>query len=332
MSLHRRDFITLLGGATVAWPLAARAQQPDRMRRIGVLMGWSDMDPEYRGRLAAFQAELSKLGWTDGQNLRIDVRWTAGDLERARFLAKELVELKPDVILAGSTPATAALQRETRTIPIVFVMVSDPVRSGFVARLPQPGGNLSGFINDEATLGGKFLELLKEAAPRLKRVAAMFNPETSPGNGTYQLDSFEAAARALAIEPVVVRVHNDAEIEDATASLGREGAGLVGITDSFMAVHRATVIAAATRNRVPAIFELSAFAREGGLISYGPNAVDLFRRSAAYVDRIMRGAKPADLPVQVPTAYELILNLKTAKALGLDVPASMQQLADEVIE
>jgi len=330
--MRRRDFITLLGGASSAWPLAVRAQQPSLMRRIGVLMGWSDMDPEYRARLAAFQAELSKLGWTDGQNLRIDVRWTAGDLERARFLAKELVELKPDVILAGTTPATAALQRETRTIPMVFVNVSDPVGSGFVARLPQPGGNLTGFINNEATLGGKFLELLKEAAPRLTRVAAMFNPETSPGNGTYQLDSFLAATRALAIEPVVVRVHNDAEIEDAITSMGHEGAGLVLITDSFMSVHRATIIAAAIRNKAPAIFELAAFAREGGLLSYGVNAVDLFRRSAGYVDRILRGAKPADLPVQVPTAYELIVNLKTAKALGLDVPASMQQLADEVIE
>jgi putative ABC transport system substrate-binding protein len=330
--MKRRDFIGLLGGAAASWPLAARAQQPDRMRRIGVLMGWSDMDPEYRGRLAAFQAELSKLGWTDGQNLRIDVRWTAGDLERARFLAKELVELKPDVILAGSTPATAALQRETRTIPMVFVGVSDPVGSGFVTRLPQPGGNLTGFINNEATLGGKLLGLLKEAAPRLTRVTAMFNPDTSPGNGTYELDSFEAAARALGIEPAVSRVHNDAEIEDAITSMGREGAGLVLITDSFMGVHRATVIASATRNKVPAIFEVSAFAREGGLISYGVNAVDLFRRSAGYVDRILRGAKPADLPVQVPTAYELIVNLKTAKALGLDVPASMQQLADEVIE
>jgi putative ABC transport system substrate-binding protein len=329
--MKRRDFFGLLGGAA-AWPLTARAQQPDRMRRIGVLMGWSDMDPEYRGRLAAFQTELSKLGWTDGQNLRIDVRWTLGDVERARFLAKELVDLKPDVILSGATPPTAELQRETRTIPIVFVNVSDPVGSGFVARLPQPGGNLTGFVNNEPTLGGKFLELLKEAAPRLTRVAAMFNPDTSPGNGRYELDSFLAAARARAIEPVVARVHNDTEIEDAITSMGREGAGLVLITDSFIAVHRATVIAAATRYKVPAIFELEAFARDGGLMSYGVNAADLFRRSAGYVDRILRGAKPADLPVQVPTTYELILNLRTAKTLGLDVPASLQQLADEVIE
>jgi putative tryptophan/tyrosine transport system substrate-binding protein len=330
--MKRREFITLLGGASAALPIAVRAQQGERMRRIGVLMGWSDMDLEYRARLAAFQEALAKSGWVDGQNLRIDVRWTLGDLERTRFLAKELVDLKPDVILSGATPATAALQRETRTIPIVFVIVSDPVGSGFAARLPQPGANLTGFVNTEATLGGKWLELLKEAAPRLKKVAAMFNPETSPGNGTYYMGSFEAAARALAVEPVVARVHNDAEIENAVVSMGRENAGLMVISDSFMSVHRATIIEAATRHKVPAIYELAAFAREGGLIAYGARGIDLFRRSAEYVDRILRGAKPADLPVQLPTAYELILNLRTAKALGLDLPASMQQLADEVIE
>jgi putative ABC transport system substrate-binding protein len=201
-----------------------------------------------------------------------------------------------------------------------------------VAHLPQPGGNLTGFINTEASLGGKWLELLKEAAPRLKRVAAMFNPETSPGSGTYYMDSFQAAAHALAVEPVVIPVHNDAEIEDAITSMGREAAGVVVISDSFMAVHRATFIAAASRNKVPAIFEQPGFVREGGLISYGVDSTDLFQRSAEYVDRILRGAKPADLPVQVPTNFVLAINLKTAKALGIEVPASMQQRADEVIE
>jgi putative ABC transport system substrate-binding protein len=329
--VKRREFITLLGGAA-AWPLAARAQQPERVRRIGVLMGWSDMDLEYRARLAAFQEALARLGWMDGQGLRIDVRWTLGDPKRAQFLAKELVELKPDVILSASTPATAALQHETRTIPIVFVVVSDPVGSGFVARLPQPGGNLTGFINIEAALGSKWLELLKEAASRLKRVAAMFNPETAPGNGTYYMDSFMAAARALAVEPVVARVRSDAEIEAAIALMGREDGGVVVTSDSFMAVHRATIIAAAIRNKVPAIFDNRAFAPEGGLISYGVNTTELFRRSADYVDRVLRGAKPADLPVQTPTKYELAINLKTAKALGLTVPPSMLAVADEVIE
>jgi putative ABC transport system substrate-binding protein len=330
--MRRREFVTLVGGTAATWPLAALAQQNGPMRRIGVLMGWSDTDPEYRARLAVFQQGLAKLGWVDGQNVRIDVRWTFGDVERARFLANELVAFKPDVIMSGATPPTAALQRETRTIPIVFVQVSDPVGSGFVANLPRPGGNLTGFINTEGTLGGKWLELLKEAAPRLTRVVAMFNPETLPGNGAYYLGSFEAAARALAVEPVAARVHSEAEIESAITSIGREGAGLVVISDSYMSVHRATVIAAATRNKVPAIFEVPAFAREGGLIAYGPNYVDIFRRSADYVDRILRGAKPADLPVQVPTIYELRINLRTAKVLDLDVPPSLQQRADEVIE
>jgi putative tryptophan/tyrosine transport system substrate-binding protein len=246
--------------------------------------------------------------------------------------AKELVALQPDLILSPNTATTRSLLQQTRAIPIVFANVSNPVGDGFVASLPRPGGNLTGFTNTEATLGGKWPELLKEAAPRLTRVGIMFNPETAPGSGAYHLGSFEVAARALAVEPVVARVHNDAEIESVIISLGREKAGLAVMTDSYMSIHRATIIAAATRNKVPVISEGLFFAREGGLIAYGPNYLDILRRSADYVDRILRGAKPVDLPVQVPTVYELAINLRTAKALGLDVPPSLQQRADEVIE
>jgi putative ABC transport system substrate-binding protein len=328
--MKRRQFITLLGGAAATWPVMARAQQPGSMRRIGVLMGWSESDPDRSG-IDVFVQGLAQLGWVDGRNVRIEVRWTNGDIERARLLAKDLVQLlQPDVILAGSTPATAALQRETRTIPIVFVIVSDPVGAGFVASLPRPGGNITGFINIEAAMGGKWLELLKEVAPRLRRVAIMFNPDTAPGGGSYFLGPFEAAARSLTVEPAQASVHSDAEIEAAITALGREQAGLVVMTDSFMGIHRGTVISLAARNNVPAIFAVPE--REGGLISYGPNSVDFYHRAAGYVDRILRGAKAGDLPVQLPTKFDLVINLKTAKALGLDVPLSLQQRADEIIE
>jgi putative ABC transport system substrate-binding protein len=251
--MRRREFIRSVGGAAAAWPLIARAQQPDRMRRVGVLMGWSENDPQYPSWIAAFIQALAQLGWSDGRNIRIDVRWIHGEVDRARALAKELVELQPDVILAGTTPATAALQRATRTIPIVFVVVSDPVGAGFVDSLPRPGGNITGFINIEAAMGGKWLELLKEIAPRLRRVAIMFNPDTAPGGGSYFLDSFEAAARSLAVEPMTAHVHSDAEIERVITSLGHEQAGLVLASDSFLAVHRRTIISLAARNNVPAI-------------------------------------------------------------------------------
>jgi putative tryptophan/tyrosine transport system substrate-binding protein len=295
-------------------------------------MGWSESDSEYRSRIDALVQGLAQLGWVDGHNIRVDVRWTNGDVGRAGVLAKEMVELQPDVILAGATPATAALQRATRTIPIVFVVVSDPVGSGFVASLPRPGANITGFINIEAAMGGKWLELLKEVAPGLRRAAIMLNPDTAPGGGSYFLRSFEAAARALAVEPIEAHVHSDAEIEAAMASLGREQGGVVVASDSFMSVHRGTVASLAARHKVPVIFDFSNFPKEGGLMSYGTNNVDLFRRAATYVDRILRGSKPGDLPVEIPTKFDLVINLKTAKALGLDVPASLQQLADEVIE
>jgi putative ABC transport system substrate-binding protein len=281
----------------------------------------------------AFVQGLAQLGWANARNVQIDVRWTGGDIGRMRTFAKELVELQPDVIFAGTTPVTAALQRETRTIPIVFVIVSDPIGSGFVRSLPRPGGNITGFINVEAAMAGKWLEMLKEIAPHIRRAAIMFNPDTAPGGGAYFLGPFEAAAQSLAVEPITARVSSDAEIEAEMASLGREQGGLVIMTDSFMDVHQRTLISLAARNSVPAIgADLPRFAKEGGLLSYGANFPDIFRRASPYVDRILRGANPDDLPVQAPTKYELIINLKTAKALGLDVPPILLARADEVIE
>jgi putative ABC transport system substrate-binding protein len=332
--MRRREFITLVGGAAAAWPHAARAQQPARMRRIGVLMGYDENDLEAKAYVAGFTQALGDLGWTDGRNLRMDIRWAATNFDRMRMFAKELVGLQPDVILSQTTPVTAALQRETPTIPIVFVNVADPVGAGFVAGLPRPGGNLTGFISQEAAMAGKWVELLTEIAPGVKRVAAMFNPDTAPGGGSYYLPSFEAAARSLKVVPIAAPVHSDAEIETVITSLGREpGGGLVVMPDGgFMLVHRAPTILLAARNNVPAVYSPSVFARDGGLLSYGPDFVDIFRRSAAYVDRILRGAKPADLPVQLPTRFEMALNVKTAKALGLAVPPSILLRADEVIE
>jgi putative ABC transport system substrate-binding protein len=261
----------------------------------------------------------------------MDVRWGGDDINRSRALARELVTLQPDIILTGAAPAIAALQPETRTIPIVFVGGGDPVASGIVARLDRPGGNVTGFAAFEATLGGKWLELLSEIAPRLKRVAIMFNPDTSPAS-TY-MPSLEAAARSLNFAPITAPVHSDAEIETAIKALGREpGGGLVVVPDSFTLVHRAPIISAAARNNVPAVYMSSVFSRDGGLLSYGPDLIDTYRRAASYVDRILRGANPGDLPVQFPTKFEMVVNLKTAKALGLTVPQSILLRADEVIE
>jgi putative tryptophan/tyrosine transport system substrate-binding protein len=330
--MRRRDFIAGLGGA-VAWPLAAPAQQADRMRRIGVLMAYGENDPEGKAILVGFTQGLAELGWTDGPNVRMDFRWAAGNVDLMRMLAKELVDLRPEMILAHSTPVTAALQRETRTIPIVFVAVSDPVGAGFVAGLPRPGGNITGFIGQAAEMTGKWVELLTEIAPTIKGVAMMFSPDTAPGGGSYLLPAFEAAARSLKVVPIAAPVQSDAEIEMAITSLSREpGGGLVATGDAFMLRHRAPIILLAARNNVPAVYNRSVYARDGGLFSYGPNQVDIFRRSASYVDRILRCAKPADLPVQLPTKIELVVNLKTAKALGLAVPPSILLRADEVIE
>jgi putative ABC transport system substrate-binding protein len=330
--IGRREFVVGLGSAA-AWPLAARAQQGDRMRRIGVLMAFDETDPEGKARLSGFTQGLSELGWTDNRNLRIDVLWAIDNVDRVRALAKELVALQPDVILGGATPATAALQLETRTIPIVFASVSDPVGSGFVAGLPRPGGNITGFSDIEASMGGKWLQLITEIAPGVRRVAAMFNPNTAPYVRSYYLPSFEAAARSSKVQPITAPVHSDTEIETVITSLGREpGGGLIGMSDGFVTNHRATIILLAARNNVPTVYSNPVWARDGGLLSYGPDRRDIFRRSASYVDRILRGAKAADLPVQLPVKFELVVNLKTAKALGLTVPQSILLSADEVIE
>ena len=302
------------------------------MRRVGVLMGFSESDPEIRAFLAAFVQELARLGWVDGRNARIEQRWTNGDMNRASAFAKELVASPPDVVLTSSTPVTAALHRETRTVPIVFTLVSDPVTAGFVASMRRPGGNITGFTNHEGATGGKWLSLLKQIAPAIKRAGSIFNPETAPAGGNYLLNSFEAAARSLGIEPVTMPVHSDGEIETAIAALGTEQAGLVVMPDAFTVVHIGTVISSTARHNVPAIYEGQQFAKGGGLISYGADFTDIFRRAAGYFDRILGGEKPADLPVQAPTKFEMTINLKTAKALGPTVSPALLATADEVIE
>jgi len=329
--MKRRTFIAGIGSAAT-WPVVARAQQGDRVRRIGVLFGGSDEnDPEGRRRYSAVTQALADLGWAVGRDVQMDLRWAGGDTNRMRTFAQELVGVQPDIILVGGTAATAALQRETRTIPIVFAGAGDPVTSGLVARLDRPGGNVTGFANLEGSMGSKWLELLFEIAPGLKRAAIMFNPDTAPTSSF--MPSLERTARSLKVEPIIKHVHSDVEIEAAIMALGREpGGGLVIHPDVFMVVHRAPIISAAARNRIPAVYDQSGFARDGGLLSYGPDPKDLYRRAATYIDRILRGAKPADLPVQFPTKFEMVLNLKTAKALGLEVPQSILLRADEVIE
>jgi putative ABC transport system substrate-binding protein len=319
-------------GATAVWPLAARAQAAERMRWIGVLMQFDESDPVGKVRLAAFTQDLADLGWIEGRNLRMYVRWGGSDTNRMRALAQELVGLQPDVILAYGTPATAAFQRETQTIPIVFGNVADPVASGIVPRVDRPGGNTTGFAIFEPSLGGKWLELLSEIAPGLKRAAIMFNPDINPVS-VYFMPSFETAARSLKVEAITAPVHDGVEIETAILALGREpGGGLIVTSDAFVIAHRASIILAAARNKVPVVYIASLFARDGGLLSYGPDPAGNFRRAATYVDRILRGAKPGDLPVQFPTKFEMVVNLKTAKALGLAVPPSILVRADEVIE
>jgi putative ABC transport system substrate-binding protein len=330
MLMRRRDFIAGLGSAA-ARPLAARAQQGDRVRRIGVLMVGDESDPVRKPYISALTQALADLGWTDGRNVRIDLRWAGDDPNRIRALAQELVGLQPDIIVTPGTLATAAVQRETPTIPIVVAGVAEPVASGLVPRLDRPGGNVTGFAILEATLGGKWLEVLSEIAPRLKRAAIMFNPDTAPASA--YMPSLEKAARSLKVAPIIAHIHSDVEIETAITALGREpGCGLVVIPDFFTIDHRASIIMAAARNNVPAVYWQSVFARDGGLLSYGVDQVDTWRRAATYVDLILRGAKPGDLPVQFPSKFEMVVNLKTAKALGLIVPPSIPLSADEVIE
>jgi putative tryptophan/tyrosine transport system substrate-binding protein len=302
------------------------------MRRIGVLMGYAESDREGQANVAAFQGGLQKLGWTEGRNIRIDARWAAADADLMQRFAKELVALQPDLIVTQNTPTTALMLQQTRTIPIIFANVSDPVGSGFVAGLPRPGGNVTGFIDMEGSMAGKWLELLKEVAPRVTRVAFLFNPATAPF-AEYYLNHFKAAAASFAVEAIAAPVRDTSELESVVAAQAREpNSGLIVMPEAFMNVHRAEVTSLAAHYHLPAVYPRRFFAELGGLLSYGNDQSDNFRRTATYVDEILKGAKPSELPVQVPVKYELTINLKTAKALGLDVPMSLQQRADEVIE
>jgi putative ABC transport system substrate-binding protein len=326
--MKRREFITLLGGAA-AWPVAARAQQPDRMRRIGVLMNLAADDAEGQARIAAFVQALQRLGWSDGRNVRIDYRWAAGDAGRFRKYAEELLALLPDVILASATPSVQALQQATRTVPIVFAIVADPVGAGFVDSLARPGSNVTGFTPFEYGISGKWLELLKEIAPRVTRVAVLRDLNIGLG----QLGAIQSVAPSLGVELRPVNVRDADEIERSIAAFAQGSNGALIVTASTSAIiHRELITALAARNKLPAVYYTRYWVAGGGLMSYGPDFRDQFRRAAGYVDRILKGEKPADLPVQTPTKYELVINLKTAKALGLDVPPTLLARADEVIE
>ena len=330
--MRRREFVTFLGGGTVAWSLAAHAQQPERVRRIGSLTAFAETDVEIQTWYAAFRKRLDELGWVEGHNIHIDYRWGAGSVERTQVFATELVRLNPEVIVSVTTPATAALQAETHTIPIVFAGVSDPVGSGFVASLARPGGDITGFINLEASLSSKWLELMREIAPHVSRVAFMYNPNTAPFFG-YYLATFRSAAAAFAVEPIEAPIHDAAEVEAAMTMLGREaGAGLIIMSDTAMVLHRGLIVSLADRYRLPTIYPYRFFLIGGGLMSYGVDNADLLRGAASYVNRILRGEKPNELPVQLPTKFELAINLKTAKALGLTIPPTLLAIADEVIE
>jgi putative ABC transport system substrate-binding protein len=327
--MQRREFVTLICGTAVSWPLVTHAQQaPKRMLRVGALIGFAEHDPATQRRIAAFLKRLAELGWTLDRNVAIDFRYGAGDADKNRVFAKELVSLNPDVIFVNSTSATAAVQRETTMIPVVFATVSDPVGSGFVASLARPGGNMTGFVNVEASIAGKWLGLLKEVVPGIKRAGLMYNPATAT-YFEYYLKPFEAAAEAFDVKSISLRVGSVAEIEQAFATRNRDDDGIVLMSDPFLTVNSAFANEKALQFRIPVV---SGISQSGSLISYAPDTVDLFRRSAAYVDRILRGASPADLPVQLPTKFELIINLNTAKALGLTVPQTLLAEADEVIE
>ena len=332
--MRRREFITLLGGTAAAWPLTARAQQGERVRHLAAMMGGRNADTDAEGRawFAAFRQGLQELGWIEGRNFRADYRWPAGEPDRMRLIAKEFVNLKPDVLFAGSTPAVLALLQETRAIPIVFTNLSDPVGTGVVTSYARPGGNATGFTAYEYSLAGKWLEMLKEVAPTARRVAFLFNPETAPYAHHY-LSFIQAAAPAFGVTANAASVRNVAEMETAVAAQAREpGGALVVLPDGFSLNNRAPLIALAAHHRLPAIYSFRIHAVEGGLLSYGPATTDLYRRAASYVDRVLKGEHPADLPVQAPVKYELVINVRTATALGLEVPPTLLARADEVIE
>ena len=329
--IRRRAFITLLSGAAASWPLAARAQQPDRMRRIGVLMNLAADDPAAPTRVAAFAQGLQELGWTIGRNVRIDYRWGAGVADLYRRYGAELVALASDLILASGVPAVSAVQQASRTMPVVFVDTTDPVAAGFVGSLARPGGYATGFTQFEFGMSGKWLALLKEMAPGVARAAVIRNPMTPAGSG--QLGAIQAVAPSFRVEISPIDVRDTSEIEHAIAAFAREpNGGLIVLSTSLAVANRKQIIALAARHRLPAVYPFRIYVNAGGLVSYGPDQIDPYRRAASYVDRILKGEKPADLPVQTPTKYELVINLKTAKTLGLDVPPTLLARADEVIE
>ena len=329
--MQRREFITLIGGAAATWPLAARAQQAERTRQIGVLMtSFAEADPEGQARIAAFLTTFRNSGWVDGRNCRIVIRWAAGDLERMRGFANELIALRPDVVVVMATPALMAMQRITRTVPIVFVQISDPVGGGFVPNMARPGGNMTGFANFEAAMGGKWLELLKEVAPHVTRVAVLI-AGTAVNHELWK--SAQTAAASVGVNLIAAEIHDSSGVEPAiVAFAAKETGGLIVLPDPIFNTLRDSIVEWAARHRLPAIYPFPFYARAGGLLSYGIDQIDQFRGAAGYVDRILKGEKPADLPVQAPTKYELVINLKTAKALGLTVPPTLLARADEVIE
>jgi putative tryptophan/tyrosine transport system substrate-binding protein len=334
--VRRRDFMAVLGGAAVPsilWRSAACAQDGGEPRRVGVLSSLGESDPEARSMAASFHRALQEAGWIDGRNVRIEHRWAAGSVERLEAFAKELVGWRANVIVAHTTPSVIALRKETATIPIVFAQISDPIGAGFIANVARPGGNITGFSNFEASIGSKWIELLKETAPGMMRGAILFNPETAPYVGRYYQGPFEAAARSFGVQPSASPVRSGAEIASALAALqGEPPGGLIVMPDTFNIVHRQQIIELAARHRVPAIYPYGFAVREGGLISYGVDPVDLFRRAAGYVDRILKGAKAAELPMQAPVKFELLINLKTANALALKIPQTLLATADDVIE
>jgi putative tryptophan/tyrosine transport system substrate-binding protein len=331
IGIGRRQFITALGGMAVSWPRAAHAQQPEQMRRIGALMNLAADDPESQRRVTAFVQELQQLGWTDGRNVGIDIRWSAGDVERIRTYAAELVALAPDVILAGGAITLGPLQQASRTVPIVFAGVTDPVGAGFVASLARPGGNATGFTFFEYGVSGKWLELLKQIAPRVTRAAVLRDSTLMASMG--QFAAIQSVAPSFGVELIPIDTRQPDEIEQAVEAFARgSNGGLIVVTGTSAIVHRDLIITLAARHRLPAVYPFRYYVAGGGLIAYGPDAIDEYRRAAGYVDRILKGEKPSDLPVQAPTKYELSINLKTAKMLGLDVPATLLARADDVIE
>jgi putative ABC transport system substrate-binding protein len=329
--VKRREFITLLGGAAAAWPVVARAQQTERMRRIGVLMGYPEGDPQAQANVTALRRGLQNLGWIEGRNVQIDYRWAGGDPDKARTFATELIGMTPDVIVPSTNQVTRILQQETRTIPIVFVFVGDPVGSGFVVSLARPGRNITGFANFENSIGGKWVELFKQIAPRAERVGFVFNPDAAPNVGFFH--AAESAAPSLEIKLAALAVRDATDIEqDIIAFASQPNGGLIVAPHAVTLGNRKLIIELAVRHRLPAVYSDRYFAESGGLVSFGNNTADLFRRAASYIDLIFKGAKPADLPVQLPIKFELVVNLKTAKALGIEIPPTLLAFADEVIE